>query len=228
MKYILAIDQGTTGSRAVVYDRDGRVQASAYQEFPQYFPKPGWVEHNAEEIWMSVYASIQKVLRTIKPETIEAIGITNQRETTVVWDRQSGRPICPAIVWQCRRTAPRCDQLKKNKRFVREVKKRTGLPVDAYFSATKLEWILKNVRGARQKAMQGRLAFGTTDCWVLWKLTGGAVHATDFTNASRTMLFNIDQLKWDSALLKKFCIPKKMLPQVNRSSGIFGETSAIG
>lgn len=223
MKYILSIDQGTTGSRAVVYDKRGRIIASTYQEFPQYFPKPGWVEHDPEEIWQSVNSSLQKVLSCVDPQSILAIGITNQRETTIIWDRQTGLPVYNAIVWQCRRTSKRCDQLKKFKQD-KIIRDKTGLPIDAYFSATKIEWILKNVKNAAQKAQQGQLAFGTTDSWILWKLTGGKVHATDYTNASRTMLFNIEQLKWDEDLLKKFKIPKSLLPEVKISSGFFGET----
>ncbi|MBU0580922.1 MAG: glycerol kinase GlpK [Candidatus Margulisbacteria bacterium] len=228
MKYILAIDQGTTGSRAIVYDKQGRKVASAYQEFPQYFPKPGWVEHNPEEIWESVNNSIQKVLKIVSPKSIAAIGITNQRETTVIWDKKTGKPIYNAIVWQCRRTAPRCDQLKAKKGELEFFKKRTGLPIDAYFSGTKIEWILKNVKGAMAKAKKGQLLFGNTDTWVLWKLTGGKAHATDYTNASRTMVFNIDKLKWDEQILKKLSIPKKILPEVKPSSGAFGHTVRIG
>jgi glycerol kinase len=227
MKYVLSIDQGTTGSRAVVYDKNGKTVAMAYEEFTQYFPKPGWVEHNADEIWDSVYNSIQKVLAKVPPKSIAAIGITNQRETTVIWDRQTGKPVYNAIVWQCRRTAQRCDILKKQGEsdFFR---KATGLPIDAYFSATKIEWILKNVKGAMQKARQGKLCFGTTDAWLLWKLTGGSVHATDYTNASRTMLFNINKLKWDKTILEKFSIPQSILPTVKNSSGIFGWTTKTG
>ena len=216
MKYILAIDQGTTGSRAVIYNKKGKKVTSAYQEFPQYFPKPGWVEHDPEEIWKSVNNSIQNVLKKIPKSTIAAIGITNQRETTVIWDRETGKPVYNAIVWQCRRTSHRCDGLKKRKATAEFFRKRTGLPIDAYFSATKIEWILKNVKGALAKAKKGRLCFGTTDTWVLWKLTGGRAHATDYTNASRTMLFNVDKLKWDKDILKKFGIPKenKKVPPV--------------
>ena len=228
MKYILAIDQGTTGSRAVVYDKLGRIKASAYEEFPQYFPRPGWVEHNPEEIWRSVDRSIQKVLRKVSPKAIAAIGITNQRETSLVWDKKTGRPVHNAIVWQCRRTADRCTRLNKSKATRSFFKKRTGLPIDAYFSATKIEWILKNVPGALTKAKQGRLLFGTTDTWVLWNLTGGAVHATDYTNASRTMIFNIAKLKWDEPILEKFGIPRGMLPEVKKSSGVFGQTARTG
>jgi glycerol kinase len=228
MKYILSIDQGTTGSRAIVYDKNGKKIASSYEEFTQYFPKLGWVEHNPEEIWQSVNHSIQKVLVRLPEDSIAAIGITNQRETTVIWDRYTGKPLYRAIVWQCRRTAERCNGLKKEKGAVEFFKKQTGLPIDAYFSATKIEWILKNVPGALAKARKGQLLFGTTDSWVLWKLTGGKVHATDYTNASRTMIFNIDKLKWDKAILKKFGIPENMLPEVKPSSGIFGESIGIG
>ncbi|MCP4649650.1 MAG: glycerol kinase GlpK [PVC group bacterium] len=228
MKYILAIDQGTTGSRAVVYDKRGRQVVSAYEEFSQYFPKPGWVEHNPEEIWKSVNNSIQKVFRKIPPKNITAIGITNQRETTVIWDRKTGKPVYNAIVWQCRRTARRCEQIKNKEGRADFFRKRTGLPVDAYFSATKIEWILKNVPGARLKANKGELCFGTTDSWILWKLTGGKVHATDYTNASRTMLFNINNKKWDKEILKKFTIPHEILPEVKKSSGIFGRTVKLG
>ncbi|MCK5451025.1 MAG: glycerol kinase, partial [Candidatus Omnitrophica bacterium] len=228
VEYILSIDQGTTGSKVVVYDKRGVNVASAYQEIPQYFPKPGWVEHDPEEIWESVNSSIQKVLKKVSAEAIKAIGITNQRETTVIWDAETGRPICNAIVWQCRRTSGMCDQLKKKKGEVAFFKKKTGLPIDAYFSATKIAWILKNIPGAARKARKGKLRFGTTDTWILWKLTGGKSHATDYTNASRTMLFNIDTLKWDKAILKKFSIPEEILPEVKASSSIFGKTVKTG
>ena len=228
MKYILAIDQGTTGSRAIIYDKRGKQVASAYREFRQYFPRPGWVEHDPEEIWESVRQTIQKVVTAVRPQDIAAIGITNQRETTVVWDRVTGKPVHHAIVWQCRRTAARCDRVKKRKGLAAKIRQKTGLPVDAYFSATKIEWILKNVRGARRLARTGRLAFGTTDTWVLWKLTGGMVHATDYTNASRTMLFNIEKKQWDPELLRLFSIPRTMLPAVQSSSGKFGVTKKTG
>jgi len=228
MEYILAIDQGTTGSRVVLYDKSGRRVLGSYEEFPQHFPKPGWVEHDPHDLWNSVNNSIQKVLKKVPGCKIAAIGITNQRETTVLWDKETGRPIHNAIVWQCRRTAPRCDLLKKRKSTAEFFKKRTGLPIDAYFSATKIEWILKNVPGAMAKARAGKILFGTTDTWILWKLTGGRVHATDYTNASRTMLFNIESLKWDSDILKYFKIPKSILPEVKRSSGIFGRTVKTG
>ncbi len=222
--YVLAIDQGTTGSRAIVYDKEGKKVASAYEEFRQYFPKPGWVEHDPEEIWDSVYTTIQKVLAEVPRGSIDAIGITNQRETTLVWDRHTGEPVYNAIVWQCRRTAGRCAELKKIKDQVELFAARTGLPVDAYFSATKIEWILENVPSARERAKNGRLLFGTTDAWVLWKLTGGAVHATDFTNASRTMLFNIEKRTWDDEILQIFRIPEHILPEVRSSSAVFGKT----
>lgn len=227
-KYILAIDQGTTGSRAIVYDKNGTKIASAYEEFPQYFPKPGWVEHDPREIWQSVNNSIQKVLKQVSPEAIAAIGITNQRETTVLWDKRSGEPVHKAIVWQCRRTSSRCDQLKKIKGLGDKIRRKTGLPIDAYFSATKIEWILKNVSGVKERAKKGNILFGTTDTWVLWQLTGGKSHATDYTNASRTMLFNIEKLLWDKELIKLFGITEKMLPEVKKSSGIFGYTKKIG
>jgi glycerol kinase len=227
LKYIMAIDQGTTGSRVVVYNKNGLKVASAYKEFAQHFPKPGWVEHDPHDLWSSVNDSIQKVLKEIRPGDIEAIGITNQRETTVLWDRYTGKPVYNAIVWQCRRTAARCDELRLSGE-THFFKHRTGLPVDAYFSATKIEWILKNVPGAARKAGNGRIIFGTTDSWILWKLTGGRVHATDYTNASRTMLFNIEKKRWDGAILKKFSIPASILPEVRASSGVFGRTQAVG
>ena len=228
MRYILAIDQGTTGSRAVVYDKKGCKVASAYQEFPQHFPRPGWVEHDPHDLWNSVNDSIQRVLRKVPPRSIAAIGITNQRETTVMWDAKTGAPAHNAIVWQCRRTAKRCDELKKGRGAAAFFRHKTGLPIDAYFSATKIEWILNNVPGVRAKAKKGEICFGTTDSWILWKLTGGRVHATDYTNASRTMCFNIERLEWDEAILKKFNIPIGILPEVKRSSGIFGHTVSIG
>ncbi len=228
MNYTLAIDQGTTGSRAVLYDRSGRVAASAYREFPQHFPRPGWVEHSPRDLWESVNDSVQKVLREIPPGSISAIGITNQRETTVMWDSRTGKPVYNAIVWQCRRTAGRCDQIKKEKGTGEFFRKRTGLPIDAYFSATKIEWILKNVPGALPAAKSGHIRFGTVDSWILWNLTGGRVHATDYTNASRTMCFNIERLEWDKEILKRFNIPRQILPEVKNSSGQFGRTIRIG
>lgn len=225
--YILSIDQGTSGSRAVVYDKFGTKIASAYQEFRQYFPKPGWVEHDPDEIWVSVNDTVQEVLEQVLPGSISAIGITNQRETTILWDRDTGVPVYNAIVWQCRRTSERCNALKSSKDEVVFFSKRTGLPIDAYFSATKIEWILNNVPSARSKAKNGKLIFGTSDTWILWKLTGGLVHATDFTNASRSMLFNIESRTWDEEILEKFGIPRQILPEVKNSSSIFGKTVKI-
>ncbi|MDO8525075.1 MAG: glycerol kinase GlpK [Candidatus Omnitrophota bacterium] len=228
MRYILAIDQGTTGSRAVVYDKSGRPAASAYQEFPQAFPRPGWVEHDPRDLWNSVNNSVQRVLSKVPRGSIAAIGIANQRETTVMWDARTGRPVHNAIVWQCRRTAERCDELKKERGGLEFFRKRTGLPIDAYFSATKIEWMLDNVPGLRSRAAKGQICFGTTDSWILWKLTGGRAHATDYTNASRTMCFNIERLEWDREILKKLNIPEAILPEVKKSSGIFGYTARIG
>jgi glycerol kinase len=227
MGHILAIDQGTTGSRAIVFDAKGREVAAAYEEFPQYFPRPGWVEHDPEEIWRSVMRTIERVLRRVRGSSIAAVGIANQRETTVVWDRNTGRPVCNAIVWQCRRTAGRCREIGSDETAVGLIRDRTGLPVDPYFSATKAEWILDR-GGRRARARRGRLAFGTTDSWILWNLTGGRAHATDYTNASRTMLFDIDRLRWDDDLLGLFGIPKASLPEVLPSSGGFGRTAKIG
>lgn len=227
-KYILAIDQGTTGSRAVAYDRSGRKVASAYREFHQYFPRPGWVEHDAHDLWSSVYESVQKVLAKVPPSSIAAIGITNQRETTVIWDALTGAPAHRAIVWQCRRTAGRCDELKKTPGAAKSFMDKTGLPIDAYFSATKIEWILKNVPGAMARAKKGEALFGTTDSWILWKLTGGKVHATDYTNASRTMCFNITGRDWDDHILRRLDIPRAILPKVMPSSGVFGYTAKTG
>jgi glycerol kinase len=227
MSHILAIDQGTTGSRAIIYDHRGRAVAGAYEEFSQYFPKPGWVEHDPEEIWTSVRRTIHRVLRRVPGSSIAAIGLTNQRETTVVWDRKTGRPVHPAIVWQCRRTSGRCDHLKSELGMADLVRRKTGLPIDAYFSATKAEWILARPNLAR-RAAAGGLCFGTIDTWLLWKLTGGASHATDFTNASRTMLFNIETMRWDDDLLKLFHVPRSILPEVRPSSGDFGRTVRVG
>jgi glycerol kinase len=227
VKYILAIDQGTTGSRAVVYDKNGRELASHYNEFKQYFPRPGWVEHDAEEIWESVNKSIQKVLGKIPAKKIEAIGITNQRETVVVWDRLGGKPLTKAIVWQCRRTSQRCDRLKRDKKIRDDIFQKTGLPIDAYFSASKIEWILASSSSIAKKARNGDIVFGTIDSWLLWKLTGGKAHATDYTNASRTMLFNINTKKWDDGLFRVFDVPRAMAPAVRQSSDIFGSTVRV-
>ncbi len=227
MQYILSIDQGTTGTRAIVYDRLGSQVACAYQELTQHFPQPGWVEHDPNEIWHSVLSTVHSALERLPSGSIAAIGITNQRETTIVWDKDTGEPVCNAIVWQCRRTAGRCDELHSSGQAER-IQEATGLPVDAYFSATKIEWILRNVPGAMEKARQGRLLFGTSDTWILWNLTGGKTHATDYTNASRTMLLNLETLSWDDEILRVFGIPKSMLPEVRKSSGYFGDTIATG
>ena len=229
VKHILALDQGTTSSRTIVFDHAGSVVASAQKEFRQIFPKPGWVEHDANEIWATQVHTAQEALAKAKlsPSDIAAIGITNQRETTVVWDRDTGVPIHTAIVWQDRRTAGRCDQLKA-RGLTAMITRKTGLVVDAYFSGTKLEWILKNVAGARAKAKAGKLAFGTIDSWLVWNLTGGQVHVTDPSNASRTMLFNVRTLDWDDELLKLFGVPRSVLPTVASSSEVYGETTLFG
>lgn len=223
--YILAIDAGTTSSRAIIFDRSGTVIAVSQQEFKQIYPKPGWVEHDPLEIWNTQLHAIRDVVNKagIDVAEISAIGITNQRETTVVWDKETGVPIYNAIVWQCRRTAPICDKLRK-KGLEKKIKKTTGLVLDAYFSGTKIKWILENVNGAEKKAAKGKLIFGTIDSWLLYKLTGGKVHATDVSNASRTLLFNIEKMDWDSNILKELDIPYSMLPEVKPSSGLFGQT----
>ncbi|MFR5265511.1 glycerol kinase GlpK [Clostridium sp.] len=222
-KYIVSLDQGTTSSRAIIFDKEQNILNVSQKEFTQIYPKEGWVEHDPMEIWATQYGVLQEVLAksNITQENIAAIGITNQRETTVVWDKNTGIPIYNAIVWQCRRTAEFCDELKE--RGLEEyIKESTGLVVDAYFSATKIKWILDNVEGAREKAENGELLFGTIDTWLVWKLTNGKVHVTDYTNASRTMLYNIKELKWDERLLKELNIPKSMLPEVRNSSEIYG------
>ncbi len=226
-KYILALDQGTTSSRAIIFDKKGNIVGVEQQEFTQIYPQAGWVEHNANEIWASQLKVAQKVLEShhVKASEVAAIGITNQRETTVVWDKNTGEPIFNAIVWQDRRTAGICDQLKKDgmEDFVR---KETGLVIDAYFSGTKVKWILDNVPGARAKAENGDLLFGTVDTWLLWKLTGGTVHATDYSNASRTMLYNIRNLEWEPTMLNALDVPISMLPTVQPSSHLFGVTQS--
>ncbi|MDB6006986.1 MAG: glpK 2 [Prosthecobacter sp.] len=229
MKYILALDQGTTSSRAILFNHDGGIVATAQKEFPQIFPKPGWVEHDAQEIWATQAGVASEVLHKAHATgaDVGAIGITNQRETTVVWDRKTGKPICNAIVWQDRRTASICDKLRAQK-LDKLIQRKTGLVVDAYFSATKVQWILQNVKGAKARAAKGELAFGTIDSWLLWNLTGGKVHATDVSNASRTMLYDIRKGTWDDELLKIFGVPRSMLPQVKDSSGLFGETALLG
>lgn len=227
MNYILALDQGTTSSRAILFDKNGVIIASEQQEFTQIYPKPGWVEHNAQEIWQTQLKVAKAVLanNNISPNDIAGIGITNQRETTVVWDKNTGEPIHNAIVWQDRRTASICDALKA-KGLTDYVRENTGLVIDAYFSGTKVHWILENVEGAREKAENGDLLFGTIDTWLVWKLTGGKVHITDYTNASRTLLYNIKALKWDEKMLDELNIPANILPTVKASSEVYGETEA--
>ncbi len=229
MKHILALDQGTTSSRAILFDDAGAVVAVAQKEFPQIFPKPGWVEHDPRDIWSTQAGVAAEVLQKARLSAgdMAAIGITNQRETTLVWDRRTGLPICNAIVWQDRRTAPMCDRLRADG-LARVIRKKTGLVLDAYFSATKLHWILQNVKGARAKAKAGHLAFGTVDSWLVWNLTGGKVHVTDVSNASRTMLFNIVKGCWDDELLRIFDVPRSMLPEVLSSSEVYGETRLLG
>ena len=227
-KYILSFDQGTTSSRAIVFDKQGNIVSVAQKEFRQIFPQPGWVEHDANEIWSTqLGVTTEAILKAnITPQDIAAIGITNQRETTVVWERQTSQPVYNAIVWQDRRTSAYCDQLKSNG-FAEKIKEKTGLVTDAYFSGTKIKWILDNVEGVREKAENGELCFGTIDTWLLWKLTNGAVHATDVSNASRTMIFNIHTLQWDDELLQLMNIPKAMLPEVRSSSEVYGHTQQI-
>ena len=225
-KYIIALDQGTTSSRAIVFDKNQNILGISQKEITQIYPKEGWVEHNPMEIWASQYGVLQEVMAkiNISPKDIAAVGITNQRETTIVWDKTTGEPIYNAIVWQCRRTSKMIDQLKDSG-IDKYVQKKTGLIPDAYFSATKIRWILDNVEGAREKADKGELLFGTVDTWLTWKMTEGEVHVTDYTNASRTMLYNIRELKWDEELLRIFNIPLSMLPQVKSSSEVYGYTS---
>ncbi|MFO1483095.1 MAG: glycerol kinase GlpK [Verrucomicrobiaceae bacterium] len=229
MKYILALDQGTTSSRAILFNHDGGIVAVAQKEFRQIFPKPGWVEHDAQEIWATQAGVAAEVLHKAhaKAEDVAAIGITNQRETAVVWDRTTGKPVCNAIVWQDRRTASMCDKMRAQK-LDKLIQRKTGLVIDAYFSATKVQWMLQNVKGLKARAAKGDLAFGTIDTWLLWNLTGGKVHATDVSNASRTMLYDIRKGDWDDELLKIFGVPRSMLPEVKDSSGVFGETSLLG
>jgi len=222
--FVLAIDQGTTGTTALLLDRRGEVSGRGYAELPQHFPRPGWVEHDGDEIWTSVLHAVRGALRGSDGRTIAAIGITNQRETTLLWERRSGKPVAPAIVWQDRRTSERCAALKR-KGLEGAIRRKTGLVLDPYFSATKLEWQLGH--GHATRAKRGDLAFGTVDSWLLWKLTGGAVHATDPTNASRTMLFALRGLRWDDALLARFGVPRAVLPEVRPSSGEFGRTRDV-
>jgi glycerol kinase len=228
MEYVLALDQGTTSSRALLFDQTGAVRAVAQREFDQIFPKPGWVEHNPEQIAESQIAVAVEALAQVaaKPANVAAIGITNQRETTILWNRETGQPIGNAIVWQDRRTADFCEQLRRAG-HESLIQQRTGLLIDSYFSASKISWLLENIAGARSLANSGKLAFGTVDSWLVWKLTGGRVHATDASNASRTMLFNIHKGEWDRELLNLFRIPLSMMPNVQRSSGIYEKVSAV-
>ena len=223
--YILALDQGTTSSRAILFDRAGKLVASAQQEFPQIFPKPGWVEHNPHDIWRTQRDVARAVLDEANTSASEvaAIGITNQRETTLIWDRKTGEPVYNAIVWQCRRTAAMCDALKADG-FDKPIRAKTGLVTDAYFSGTKVAWLLANVPGVRDRAERGELAFGTIDSWLIWNLSGGALHITDVTNASRTMLYNIHENQWDDEILARLNIPHSLLPEVRPSSQVYGET----
>ena len=225
MKYILALDQGTTSSRAILFNESGELLSTAQKEFKQYYPQPGWVEHDPVEIWETQLAVARQAMEKlgICAEDVAAIGITNQRETTILWDKRNGRPVHRAIVWQCRRTAPYCDQLQEQG-WTEKIREKTGLLIDAYFSATKIRWILQNVPAAKELAENGNLLFGTIDTWLIWNLTGGQVHATDYSNASRTMLFNIHTLEWDKEILELLEIPESILPEVRPSSGVFGNT----
>ncbi|MCK3686258.1 glycerol kinase GlpK [Maribellus sp. YY47] len=228
-KYILSLDAGTTSSRAILFNHSGEIVEVAQQEFEQIYPKPAWVEHDPDTIWETQLKVMQDVIRNagITAEQVDAIGITNQRETAVVWNRETGKPVCNAIVWQDRRTAEYCDELKRQG-WEKKVAEKTGLVIDAYFSGTKIKWILDHVEGARELADQGKLAFGTVDSWLIWKLTGGKQHITDVSNASRTMIYNIHELKWDAELLDLLNIPESMLPEVKASSEVYGKTSVDG
>ncbi len=228
-RYVVALDQGTTSSRAIIFDEDATIQGTAQREFGQHYPQAGWVEHDPMEIWASQRSTLTEVLAKtgINADQIAAIGITNQRETTVVWEKSTGKPVYNAIVWQCRRTADICEQLKA-RGLTDYIRENTGLVLDAYFSGTKLKWILDNVDGAREMASNGELLFGTIDTWLIWKLTEGRVHVTDYTNASRTMLFNINSLEWDEKLLDELGIPASMLPEVRPSSEVYGKTNIGG
>ena len=223
-KYVMALDAGTTSNRCILFNEKGEMCSVAQREFTQYFPKPGWVEHDADEIWASMLGVAVEAMNMINAEAedIAAIGITNQRETTIVWDKETGEPVHHAIVWQCRRTSEYCDSLKE-KGLTDKFREKTGLVIDAYFSGTKVKWILDNVPGARERAERGELLFGTVETWLIWKLTKGAAHVTDYSNASRTMLFNINTLEWDDEILEELDIPKCMLPEPKPSSCIYGE-----
>jgi len=224
-KYILSLDQGTTSSRAILFNKEGKIVQVAQQEFQQFFPQPGWVEHNANEIWGSILAVMASCLAeaNVKPEQVAGIGITNQRETAVVWDKETGQPVYHAIVWQSRQTAEICEELKA-KGYDQLFRDKTGLLIDAYFSGTKVKWILDHVEGAREKAERGELLFGTIDTWLIWKLSGGKAHVTDYSNASRTLMYNIHDLKWDEELLEILSVPASMLPEVRPSSEVYAET----
>jgi glycerol kinase len=224
-KYILSLDQGTTSSRAILFNKNGEIVHTSQKEFTQHFPKPGWVEHNANEIWGSILSVIATVLSesNVKPEQVEGIGITNQRETTVVWDKETGTPIYHAIVWQSRQTSDICEELKSNGHDD-TFRDKTGLLIDAYFSGTKVKWILDHVEGAREKAENGKLLFGTIDTWLIWKMSGGKAHVTDYSNASRTLMYNIHDLEWDNELLDILGVPRSMLPEVRPSSEVYGKT----
>ena len=224
-KYVLALDQGTTSSRAILFDKSGKIVLKSQHEFNQIYPKPGWVEHNPMEILFSQFQAVTEVLseRRIYPSDIAALGITNQRETTILWDKGTGKPIYNAIVWQCRRTADICEELKKDEEFCKYIKAHTGLVVDAYFSATKIKWVLDNVPGARILADAGQLLFGTVETWLIWNLTAGKVHVTDYSNASRTMLFDVDKLCWDEHICEKLGIPMSILPKAVPSSQVYGQ-----
>lgn len=228
--YLLSLDQGTTSSRAILFDREQNILGVAQKEFTQFYPREGWVEHDPMEVWSSQYGVMMEVIAQsgVNPAEIAAIGITNQRETTILWDRATGRPIYNAIVWQCRRTASLCEELKAEGAFSDYIKEHTGLLIDAYFSATKLKWILDHVEGARERARAGELLFGTVDSWLVWKLTGGKAHVTDYTNASRTMLFDIQNLCWDEEICRRLDIPMEMLPQVCSSSQVYGFANLQG
>jgi glycerol kinase len=226
-QYVLALDQGTTSSRAILFDHSGRIVAVSSREYPQIYPRPGWVEHDPEAIWASQVACAQNVLQQSRaqPSQVAAVGITNQRETTILWEKATGRPVMNAIVWQDRRTAPLCDTLRAEG-WEAPIRSKTGLVIDAYFSGTKVAWMLDNVPGLRERAERGEILFGTVDSWLLWRLTGGQVHATDYSNASRTLLFNIHTLTWDDDILERLRIPRALLPTVRSSSEIYGQTSA--
>ena len=229
-QYVIALDQGTTSSRCILFDQAQNIVGTAQKEFTQIYPRPGWVEHDPMEIYSSQYGVMNEVLAKTGAGAgeVAGIGITNQRETTVVWDRETGRPVCNAIVWQCRRTAALCEELKRDAAFAAYVQERTGLLIDAYFSATKIQWILDHIPGAREGAAAGRLLFGTVDSWLIWKLTGGKVHVTDYTNASRTMLYDIEHLRWDENICRRLNIPMAMLPEVRSSSELYGTVNIQG